>query len=271
MNEQGMALLPIILIFMLIGVLIGIGFSLFGPSIKRGKITDTRNSLEAATLAVISWSAANGRLPKDTEFPGVVNNPNDAFGKPLVYLYDINLTDNATGGLCGRTSTTLSTTGTSIITNVAFIILSGGDDYKVDTNPGTSQASSGTVTLPQTDLTRAVHIEELKNRAGCYSNTGGRLMIVNNELPRACSGAATYNAAVYVVGGVPGYTWATNPLFPTSWLAAPTLSSDNGSLYLSASDNISNSQTITFTVTDSSGNTAQKVFTINVISCTGGG
>lgn len=211
-SRCGMSLMNVIMLLMLVGVLTTAGIKMMGPMVQRGKINDTKTTINSAVDAIISWSVANGRLPKKDvaidEITSILPNPNDAWGKPLVYTYDGNLTVTETGGLCGRTSATLYNGQ-----QVAFIVLSGGEDYSIDSNPVTSQAFPGGLAVDTTkDLSRVVTLDELKARAGCYGKTGGRLRIVNNELPGACSNQP-YNATLFGNGGVPftgantGYNW----------------------------------------------------------------
>ena len=232
-SRSGMALLNVIMLLVLVGVMVVAGYKLVAPLVQRGKINDTKTIIKSDVDAIISWTVTNGRLPKKTatidEVTSILANPNDAWGKSLVYAYDANLADSSTGGLCGRTSVSYN--------NIAFVIVSGGDDFTTESTPTTSQALSAVPDLRTSDLYRVVTLDELKNRAGCFGTTGGRLRIVNNELPKACPGSA-YSATVYAEGGVPfssnqyqwsvanlptGITSTPNTVYP-SWSAAlPTL------------------------------------------------
>lgn len=224
--RSGMTLLNIIMLLVLFGALVMAGYALMGPLIARGKITDTKRTINSAVEAVISWSVAQGRLPTTAEFQAIFPNPYDAWGKPLVYLYDQSLANTATGGgLCGRITTNLSESSISM----AFAVVSGGDDYSIQTTMnGTTVTVSTAITALttlasyQTDLYRMIPLEELKSRAGCYGATGGRLMIINNELPRTCSGGQ-YHATLYAAGGAPSpagqYRWCINGVMPGSIIA----------------------------------------------------
>lgn len=205
-SSQGMSLLNVILLLMLIGVLATAGAKMVGPLVLRGKINETKTTINSAADAIISWSVTNGRLPKDTEFQTLLPNPHDAWGKSLVYSYDDALTAGATGGLCGRTS---SSTYNS--QQVAFALISGGDDYTVDSLPATSQKFPTSIDLKPSDLSRLITLDELKARAGCAGYTAGSLRIVNNELPTACKDVP-YTATISVVGGVTGYTYTISGL-----------------------------------------------------------
>jgi hypothetical protein len=86
-------------------------------------------------------------------------------------------------------------------------MLSGGEDYQTTLNSG---PFSGSPSLPTTYISRVVTLEELKNRAGCYGSTQGRLKILNNELPKVCDGSTSISYATLHAGGgvATGYSWS---------------------------------------------------------------
>lgn len=265
-SHSGMSLMNVIMLLFLVGVLTTAGVKMMGPLVQRGKINDTKTTVNSAVDAIISWSVANGRLPTATELQAnnILANPNDAWGKPLVYAYDSNLTATATGGLCGRTTAT-SYNGQQ----VAFIIVSGGDDYTVTSLPASSQAFSGSPTVATSDLSRVISLDELKAKAGCFGKTGGRLQIVNNELPTACFGI-NYTATLYATGGVPSngnYFWAIQNR--PSWLTPssfdyPTWSGELASVTLGGKpDSVGLINTILFNLKDSNNNTVQRNLLLN--------
>ncbi|MBU0987870.1 MAG: hypothetical protein KKH68_11530 [Proteobacteria bacterium] len=215
-------MMPVILAVLFVGALIGVGLTIIAPRIKKEKYNQTQDTLDAAIQAVMSWSAANDRLPTATTFPMVVRNINDAWRKNLVYGYDNNLTTPSTGGICGRQTTGIASGTTG---NIAFLLVSGGDDYTVNSTPNTSGPYSGNVTLSANDIVKLVSLEKLKNKAGCYATARGRLRIINNELPRACNGQP-YTATLYAEYGVPFtsgglYKWCIKGSLPTGVTATP--------------------------------------------------
>jgi type II secretory pathway pseudopilin PulG len=221
-KECGFALLPIILTVIIVGALVSVGIAVLAPRVKQAKYNQARDTMTAAIDAVISWSAANGRLPDSTVFPTVVRQDTDPWRKPLIYLYDGNLTTTATGGVCGRQTTGITA---GAVTDIAFAIISGGDDYAVSSIPGAAGAFNGNLVAAATDIVRRVTLGELKTAAGCYGGTSGRLTILNNEMPRACSGQA-YTAAVYAEQGVPfasggAYKWCLKGTLPPGVTTAP--------------------------------------------------
>lgn len=279
-SRCGITLLNVSLILVLIGGLVIAGYAMMGPIITRGKITDTKTTINSNVDSIMSWAVANGRLPKKTatidEVTSILANPNDAWGRSLVYAYDANLADPSTGGICGRTSVSYN--------NIAFIVLSGGDDFITESSPSASQALSAVPDLKSSDLYRIVTLEELKAKAGCYGTTPGRLRIVNNELPKGCKGTGV--ATIYADGGVNPYKWCFNHSIimdgfqisnaieapnctsvPSNvWDAFPTspttqiLYSNNPGMY-----------TASVLLRDSQGTTVRRNYQITVIDCTSSG
>ena len=255
-SRSGMSLMNVIVLLMLIGVLVMAGSALVGPLVKRGKINDTKTIINNNVDAIISWSVVNGRLPSSSEYIAILPNPNDAWGKPLVYLYDNGLTAKETGGLCGRNTTT-DYNGQQI----AFIIVSGGDDYTINSTPSTSAAFSGAPTIDTADLSKVVTLDELKSRSGCYGATGGRLRIINNELPRVCEGSTSYIANLIAEGGVSGgagYQWtvqnAPNWLACNGIPACPGTFSGSKLTLTAATDAVPPAPNLTFTLEDTGSN-----------------
>ncbi len=264
-SRSGMSLMNVIVLLMLIGVLVMAGSALVGPLVKRGKINGTKTIINSNVDAIISWAVANGRLPKKTattdEITTLFTNPNDAWGRPLVYAYDANLADSSTGGLCGRTA--------AFYNNIAFIILSGGDDFKTDSTPETSQALTAEPDLKISDIYRVVTLDELKSRSGCYGATGGRLRIVNNELPSACKDSDTYSATLFADGGVPNYTWSL--VAPPSWIQ---INSTTGTLTLPLNTKTPNTPGATYQVTTTLkdnhqpiATTVNRTYNLKVVNC----
>jgi hypothetical protein len=254
-GNKGFAFFFLIAAILVIGALIGAGLTLVGPRAKKAKYDRTGEILTAATQSVIAWAAANGRLPDAAVFPSIVSSSTDDWGRPLVYIYDINLTAIAMGGICGSSSTALSYGAAAL--NTAFLIISGAEDMTVNTTPAASGAFSGNVASGTADLVRAVSLEELRNQAGCFSYTAGRLRILNNELPNAVSGVS-YSAAIYAEGGILPYT---------VWSAAgmpPGLTFNTVSAVISGTPTLPGSFPVTIQVTDAGGNTASRTYTLKI-------
>ena len=296
--DSGFAFMPLILTILIIGALIGAGMSLLGPRVKKAKYTEAGSTISAAIDAILSWSAANGRLPDTALFATVVRNTIDPWRKPLVYGYDNALTATATGGICGRQTTAITF---GAVTDVAFVIASGGDDYAVGSTPNASGAFNGDISVAAGDVVRRVTLAELKARAGCYGDTAGRLRLINKELPTACSGQA-YTAAVHADGGVPfsaggDFKWCLKGALPGGLSVTPPTPSCPGTtgcyglgteaasqwsqattLQMSGTPTVAGTAAVTVLARDnndnntgtSQDNCVQKTYQITVNNCGGG-
>lgn len=209
-DSNGFALIGVILIFVVIGALLSIGTRLIKPSAQKHLRIETIDTVRAAKDAVIGYAAANRKLPLDTEFSSIAKNPKDAYGKDLIYVYDGNLATD----ICGRNTTGFAVSSQS---NIAFLVLSGFDNYTVDSNPGSSGSFSGTATVDNKDRAEWVSLNQLQILVGCAeSATGSRVIILNNSLPDGIK-KSVYSAAMYADGGVPfssggDYKWCwTSP------------------------------------------------------------
>ncbi len=253
--QHGFTMLPLILFLFVIVGLISAGYMMLGSKVQLGKTVETKAGLEKVVDAIISWSVANGHLPTATELQNqnILPSSNDSWGRPVVYGYDSNLTTAAGGGICGRTSVTYN--------GIAFVVISGGEDFILSSTPSTSQAFTTTPVTSPADLSKTVTLEELKNRAGCYGSTQGRLKILNNILPStAACPPYTYNTSLFATGGVGTYSWSVE--------SSPGWSiSNSGSL----STSLPPSQaTVTAVVTDSHGEKQSRLFSLKLHpSCTG--
>ncbi len=269
-SRSGMSLMNVIILLMLIGVLVMAGYKMMGPIVHRGKINDTKTTITSNVDAIISWAVTNCRLPDagltTTGFTNVAKNPNDAWGNSLAYLYAPELASaTSCAGICGINGTSLAV-GTQL--NVAFLILSsqysGQFHYNLPTGTlvTASTATSGTVSQVATpdppDISQIVTLDELKTRIGCFGQTGGRLRIVNNELPNACSGQS-YSTILYPDGGISNYIWSTST---ASW-------SIDATGKLSRSTPPTANETITITLSNT-GTSIQRNYNLKVVPCGGG-
>jgi hypothetical protein len=261
-RTEGFAFLPALVGLALLGTVIGVGVTLLKPRAKIEKITQTQENMDAMTQALVGWTVVNKRLPDSTEFPSVVEDGEDAWRKPFVYVYDGDLVSSSGWNVCGKNTTNITSGTTS---NIAFSVISGGDDYSIDSSPSASGPYTGELTLSPEDLSRVVGLEELKHYVNCYGKTGGRLRIVNKELPEACCGT-TYTAALYTEGGVSPYSW-TYVVPP--WFSPPVPSGD--ALQVTGTPVSAGTDYMTVTATDSEGNSVQRRFPVEVRTCGGGG
>ena len=128
----------------------------------------------------------------------------------------------------------VTTSDLTTVSNVAYIILSGGDNGAAtlkstlngtflgaafntailrlsSSNLAVGGNATGTITVDPTnsDLVRWVTLDELRSKVGCQ---GAPLKLVNNELPYGSASSSTYSAMIIADGGVPStapdsYSW----------------------------------------------------------------
>lgn len=226
-SHQGFTLIELAIVLVIVGLLVGLGSSMVGVLTTAIKVRETKDLQDAAVQSVNSWASANNRLPDTTAngFAAVAKTPNDAWGRPFIYLYDNNLNINPTKDtICGRRSTVITmrqcltancatTAGTDYVdtSNVAFVVISESDDATVQTQAtdgaiAASRAAMGRITVDvnNSDIVRWVTLDELRSKIGCQ---GAPLRIVNNELPFGAI-PNPYSVTLTADGGVP---FATNP------------------------------------------------------------
>lgn len=263
-------MMPLILTMFVIVGLLSTGMMLLASSTQRAKTVEAIKSLDSTANAVVLWSASSRTLPPTLQTVFTGGNPLDPWGNTVVYIFDNNLTAIATGGICGRRSTSLTVNGTP---NTAFALLSTAGDAFQSIWTGTPAFSTAVFTYPATvpgttatlatgDLFRIITLEELKNRAGCYGSTQGRLKILNNELPKGCNGTP-YSATIFAGGGVPPY-----PTYTITGLAGTGLSALGANI--TGTPTTTGSFPVSVQVTDShtpAATTVQKNLTLTVNSC----
>jgi len=280
-NKRGIVLLYLVIFFILIGVLVSAGVRKFGSTVSLSKTNDTKAELERDVKIIIAWAVKSGKLPTLAQYPGVfggTTSPQDSWGRPVVYIFDNNLTDTNTGGLCGRTSTSISLTSGQVVPNVALLLLSGADTEKPkSTLNGSLITGSFAVTVnPSTiivtdtsdrDLVRWVTLDELKAKAGCAGATQGTLIILNNELPNACK-RKTYAGSIIADGGVPPYT-----LYSTSGLPIDIKNSKTKNIFGTSTTASTTATTpawktypVSVTVIDSVGTKVQRSYSFKLMT-----
>jgi hypothetical protein len=283
-NRSGMALLNVIMLLILIGAMVIAGYKMMGPIIQRGKINDTKTIIKSDVDAIFSWTVTNCRIPDagtsnspPTDFNHVVQNPNDAWGNPLAYLYAPELASaTSCAGICGLNGTSLTV---DTLTNVAFLILSsqysGQFHYNlpssslVTVSTGVSGTVSQTANPDPPDISRIITLNELKSRIGCVGYTQGQLRILNNELPSACAGSSSYAAQLHASAVTTTNPWSL-PVKP-SWL---TVNPINGTISVAPASSIPTStgtHQIIAQLTDFSGASVQRSYNLQIVSCNSGG
>jgi prepilin-type N-terminal cleavage/methylation domain-containing protein len=147
-GSKGLTLIEVAIVLVILGLLLGLGAGLVGMLTKRAKIVESREIVDAAVEAVKGYTIMNGRLPNYSNFTTIVRSLYDAWQKPLVYIYDGNASNKS---ICDLTKTAITVrfcfnTDCSSYNEtqyVAFIVLSGGPNYNIQT-AGSQEVSSNT-------------------------------------------------------------------------------------------------------------------------------
>ncbi len=150
-NDKGITLLPLILMVVVFGALIGVGTGVIKQRVQKKQHLMAAETMTSAMQSIISWSIENGALPiwgdntpdaDIDEFCEIVKKTDDPWHQGFVYIYAGELTPGTGGGICGKTGTGISAAGTS---NIAFVIVSPGQDRTVTSTPGASGVYAGTI------------------------------------------------------------------------------------------------------------------------------
>jgi prepilin-type N-terminal cleavage/methylation domain-containing protein len=226
-DKQGFSLIEIAIVLVIAGLLVGMGAGMVGPLTKRVKINETKNIIDAAVETNISFGASANSLPDAATFPTIVRMSDDTWRNSLNYIFDDNLSNPSTGGICGRSSTLLTINNCfsagcgspNVIANVAYIILSSGGNFNNQTEANAAVSVATTINVydtgvsvdnysgggdpsnvePYDDIVSWITLNELRIKTGC---TGPPIKILNNDLPSGKNGSA-YSANIYADGGVP--------------------------------------------------------------------
>lgn len=237
-NQAGFTIIEMAIVMVIIGLIVGFGASLIGPLSIRAKRIESTETVDAGAAAIVGYAAAHlGVLPTDAQFPGIIKKRNDAWTRPIQYVYDAVLADGdpTTGDLCTRRTTRITLrqcpdavcSAPVTVANVAFLVLSGGENFNNQT-AGTLAINGATVidvypngvgdvdahaadfsrAEPYDDIVQWATLNELRSQVGCR---GPQLAVLNNELPPGRT-TSPYSASIYVDGGVPfstagNYLW----------------------------------------------------------------
>jgi len=237
--SRGFTLVEVAIVLVIVGLLVGVGSSMVGVLSTAVMVRQTRDTMDAVTQSVTSWASSNNGIPNVAGFSTAAKTPVDAWGRSFVYLYDGNLYAAAPtkDTICGRRSAALTVTSTdpvATISNVAFVVLSSGNDALfTSTLTGTgnlnggalSTLASGSITgsvsvnANNSDIVRWVTLDELRSKIGCQ---GSPLKVLNNDLPSGSASSSSYSATIVADGGVQytapdSYSWCVQ----TATAAAP--------------------------------------------------
>lgn len=282
-NNKGFALIGIIVFFIVIGVLVGIGVTFLAPLTKKEKRTESRDIVRAAKEAVLGFAVVNKRLPTTDEFAANFKNL-DAWNNTLFYytVSDLYNPPPPERNICYSpyTGFTVTDIGTAK-TDIAFIILSKGENGANDTG------ENPTFTILQQsdtydDIVEYGSIPELRNNV----LTCKELEIVTITLPDATED--TYYTTTLIGKGGSNPTWSvkdrtkgssgcstdsyplTDPntadlcLYENTGIISGTVNASGGASGTLAADCTYSTGSFTVTLSQTGLTSASKSFTITV-------
>ena len=246
--KKAFTLIELALVLIIIGVLLGGGFSIFALLTKREKVKESKNIINENTLIIKNYAILNRKVPDSNKYNELIKTDHDIWGKKILYKYAKNLTDE--NSICYENATPITikickdsgcNNVEETIKNVAFLILSCGENLNCQTGLGTNtvrvyipgisvdnNSSDINRKEPYDDIIKWVKLDELKNSTECKEY---KLHILNNELPYGYVGQ-NYLAKVFAQGGKKNYNngdynWCYEGSLPPGLKSTPKYNSSD--------------------------------------------
>jgi len=296
-KNQGLTLVEVAIVLVILGLLIGLGASLIGPLTKRAKLQETRDIVKQAKESFLGYAVKNGFLPQEgtydnstpvQAFQDVGTKGRDAWGKPLRYIA-ANEIEGSSVYVCDiyTTSLTIDDRGT-FYSNIAFIIISGGENYNIQTENTIYETGTPNIddypydnenNMPRRedydDIVDYVYLDKIRALVGCP-----KFRITTEFLHYGYKGSQ-YGAQLSVANGFPNYTWNISGLDKIEGLLlltsgnctydSVTLTCDNASPCICGTPENYGTFPIKIEVTDSKNQTATKNLSLTINPSGGGG
>ncbi len=234
-SQKGSALIGVAMAVVVRGLLVGGGLSLIAPRLKQQKYRKSLVLLKANMEYLVQYGLENkGKFGLYTSnCTPLLRYPLDVYRKPFLCFIAPELASNST---CARRNTSITVADqqdNATHNNVAIVLISGGENFDIQTKPYNPDESNEPVVIypfGQTgvddycdddvivddddvddycvessefydDQVAYLKLLELKEKYLCV-HSEERLRILNNSLPTALNGT-TYDATVYAAGGIP--------------------------------------------------------------------
>jgi len=181
MSQRGFTLIELAMVLVVIGLLIGLGAGLIGPLTKRAKLIETRETVNQAKEAFLGYVVKNGYLPAkgtyDTTNPvaafQIVGAKGiDAWTKPLRYIAanELEKLEGHVRNACGVNTTTLTITDKDVSRqNIAFMIISSGGNYNIQTETTIYEIDTSNIDDFTVDINRLEECLEFKKTLILFS------------------------------------------------------------------------------------------------------
>ena len=222
-KNQGLTLVEVAIVLVILGLLIGLGASLIGPLTKRAKIQESRDIVKQAKESFLGYAVKNGYLPQEgtynnstpvQAFQDVGTKGRDAWLKPLRYIAANEIVGSSVN-VCGINTTSLTITDRGTVhSNIAFIIISGGENYNIQTENTIYEAGTPNIDDFTSDINRQedyddivyyVSLDEIRALRGCPQP----LAIISPTVLPDGEEDSYYSYYLQATGGTPPYTWNT--------------------------------------------------------------
>jgi len=245
-NERGFSLFEMAIVLVIFGLVLASASSVLTLFVNRGGSEKTRQMMEANKNALVSFVQSNYQLPTTAvdntapfiDFQHNVTYPTDGYNTVFTYYADPildksiadwdleDITDQVTvNSVCGASYTNTAIqictnadcSASTTVANVAFLMISGGENRGVQTADSTAASGVRTYTVRTQDTAAVefvddedrtaqyddivdwISLNELRSKVGC---DGEYIKFTSHMMPAVKKNVA-YSYNFYVEGGIP--------------------------------------------------------------------
>jgi len=183
-KKHGFTLMESAVVLIIIGLLAVVLVPTIVNSIRREKVSQGKLAVAAIRDQIIGYAIDNRKLPDNEDatssskkFSDVTGNPDDAWGRSFRYLADTDLVEaGSLASICGKDAVDVDSlsvranpdTGAPDVENVAFIVVSDGENHTPDVELDAPPADpTADITDPGDDLVEFVTLGQLKALLDC--------------------------------------------------------------------------------------------------------
>ena len=209
--SSGFSLIELAIVLVIIGLLVGMGAGLMGPVTKKAKLTKTRDRVTEVYNSIIGYAIANKTLPANLTVLGVKTT--DSYGKSLFYDVATGITASDLCTTKGTPYITVNDLSAPPATNIAFIVLSQGENLCNETGLGTpftiidtgvTGSCAADATYGYDDIVMYLDIITLRQQ---ICNT---FRIVTSSLPAGTEAVAYPTVTLQATDGTTPYDWSVS-------------------------------------------------------------